>query len=132
MEKERKLKLLNYLYPTEDAREFFCKDLYLELLNIIPKKCLISCSNENAYTRKRNYEFAFSQIEEFLGKNADYLTIVLKFYNYDKVNAKKVCQDVLIGLTLYSSHLITKYSNIDIFLNKKSVCYEPISIVDFL
>ena len=46
MTNERKEKLLRYLFPNEQIRLFMCNDLYMELLEIIPKKLFIHTKNK--------------------------------------------------------------------------------------
>lgn len=123
---ERKEKLLKHLYPTQEIREFMCNDLYQELLQVISKSTCISSKNIVEKIRKLNYEKVKFQIKQFLSNNIIYLNKIKSFAF--TINL----EDIITGLVFYISLIDETYTHIDIFKDKKSICYSSISIVDIM
>ena len=127
---ERKVKLLNYLYPNESVRSFCCNDLYQELIEILPTKICISTNNLKPSIRKQNLHVAKGIVYNFLSGNQSYKDKVIELYAENDIT--KIVECVLLGYVffLYCSH--AKYARADIFRDKKSIFYSPISILDIL
>jgi len=130
MTNEKKSKLIKYLYPTDEIREFMCNDFYQELLNIIPTKLLISSYNKVNKTRECNLEIVKQKIVEFLKNNSNYTIELAELYK-DKEILNRI-DDFVTGLTFFVASTNEKYKDIDIFKNKESVCFSVVSIADIL
>ncbi len=130
MTDEKKLKLLKYLFPTDEIRIFMCNDFFVELLNVIPKKLCISTQNISVQKRKENYQSVLGLLRKFLKENANYRKIVLQLYNADKL--EELEEQIIIGYVIFLIHCDKRWYWLDIFQDKRSICYSPISIVDFL
>lgn len=130
MDNERKTKLLKYLFPTEEIRKFVCNDLFMELSEIIKTTDCISSKNIKNAVRQENKAKVEKQIKEFISQNPVYEKMLLELYHQD--NISKVYDDVLIGYTFYLASTYGRIGEIDIFKDKKSICYAPISIIDIL
>lgn len=127
MEIDKKQKLLNYLMPEHKVRQFLCNDLFLELKKLIPNSMCISPQNKSTEKRKKNYKEIKKIIIEFLDNNDYYKHEVEVYYKEeDKID------NLLIGYVFFVLNTMTKYNHVDIFLDKRSVCYSPISIIDFI
>lgn len=130
MDNERKTKLLKYLFPTEEIRKFVCNDLFMELSEIIKTTDCISSKNIKNAVRQENKAKVEKQIKEFLQKNPVYEKMLLELYHQDNIN--KIYDDILIGYTFFLASTYGRIGEIDIFKDKKSICYAPISIIDIL
>jgi len=127
MTQEQKVKLLKFLYSNEQT--FLCNDLFQELLNIVPKTKCICSRNIVDKTRYDNYIEVFTFIKQFLDRNSDYKSIVLKiFSSYEE---QELINHLIVGYVFYLAMLDNK--DLDIFKDKRSICYtEGPSIVDIL
>lgn len=130
MERERKEKLLKYLFPTEQIRKFLCDDVYEELTFLIPKNLCISTNNLKVATRKENLEKVTSLVREFLKENPDYTKLLIEYYGYDDII--RIVNDIVIGYVYYLTNCYGNYFHIDIFKDKRSICYSYISLIDIL
>lgn len=130
MDNERKTKLLKYLFPTEEIRKFVCNDLFMELSEIIKTTDCISSKNIKNAVRQENKAKVEKQIKDFIKENPMYEKMLTELYHQD--NISKVYDDVLIGYTFYLASTYGRIGEIDIFKDKKSICYAPISIIDIL
>ena len=129
MEKERKLKLLKYLYPSEQIRQFLCDDLYLEFMDIIPKNLCISSNNKTNIMRKENFNKVVYIITIFFKNNPKYQQKILELFNK---SFDYLTYDIIAGYVFNLSNTIPRYIGIDIFRDKKSICYTPVSVIDLL
>ena len=120
---------MKYLFPTEKARKFMCNDLCVELLNLLPHSLCFSSQNINAVNRKNNKDTLIKQIIQFFENNLDYVNMYKAIYNCDYEGN---VEDVLITYVFYVSNLHNKYRIIDIFRDKRSVCFCPISVIDII
>ena len=127
---ETKTKLLKYLFPTEDARCFLCDDLYMELNELIPKPIIVSSKNTILFNRKHNLNMVTDIVNAFLEENIDYKQKVLEIYKNSSF--ENIINDIVIGYTLFYCNSSYKYNSIDIFKDKRCICYSPISKVDIL
>ena len=126
---ERKQKLLKYLYPTEKIRSFMCNDLYVELHAVMPKVCILS-KNVNFQIRKKNLESVYNTVKVFFKNNHNYKRQIEGLF-CDK-NYEEVLNDIVIGYVFFVANTSNIYSKIDIFKDKKSICYCPISVIDLI
>lgn len=131
MESERKQKLLRYLYPNENVREFMFEDLYVELSAVVPRHICISPKNFKASTRKENLQTARSVIQKFLNDNIDYSKKVMVLLSKNEIDNETV-DEILMGFVLYVSGSRQSYIGMDIFRDKKSVCYSPVAVIDII
>ncbi len=125
----KKQKLVEYLYPTQKLMDLMCKDEYQELLNIIPISKCISCQNASRKIREQNFECVKNLIIEFL-KDKNYRAII--FDCYKNTNESIIVYNILLGLVFYMANTNDKYRDIDILADKKSICYDINSILNFL
>ena len=127
---ERKQKLLKYLYPTEKIRSFLCNDLYMELHELIPRQLCISTQNMTLAVRKGNLNKLETIITSFLEGNKEHYQSIMQLCQNQSWDT--IIQDIVIGYTFFTTNLISRYNGIDIFKDRRSVCYAPISIIDLL
>ena len=130
MEIERKQKLINYLYPNEKIRGFFCDELYIELQNFIPNQICITSKNTSFSSRNENLNKIYSIVNNFVEKNSYYKNKILYFYKDEQFN--NIIKKIVIGYVFYLSNAIPRYVSIDIFRDRRSICYSPISIIDII
>lgn len=131
MTDERKRKLINYLFPTEQVRKFLCNDLYKEFESLIPRTLCISYHNMTKKIREENYKKVLSLIENFFVQNNFYKNETLELYN-QKCLSKEFFEDMLIGYVFYLSYKMNNFYRFDIFKDKKSICFTPISVIDVI
>lgn len=131
MTDERRKKLLNYLFPTERIRKFLCNDLFKEFESLISKTLCISYRNITKKIREENHQKVFSLIQNFFNQNNFYRNEILRLYDI-KILDKSFCEDIMIGYVFYLSCKISNFERFDIFKDKKSICYAPISIIDVI
>lgn len=127
---ERKEKLIKYLFPSESIRRFMCNDLYMELIAIIPKSLFISTANKTLLKRKANKDIIIKKIEKFLKQNNQYYIMLIGFFL--KSTEEEIINDIILGLTFFITTQSEAYKDIDIFNDKRSVCYSPISFLDIM
>lgn len=130
MEDKRKEKLLRYLFPTEEVRKFVCNDLFMELSEIIKTADCISSKNIKKEVRQQNKEKVEKQIKDFIKQNPDYEKMLTELYHQKDIN--QIYDDILVGYTFFLANTYGRIGEIDIFKDKKSICYAPISIIDIL
>ncbi len=130
MEKERKTKLLGYIFPSAQAQEFMCNNVFVELDSSIPSRVCISSKNTCPAVRKENLNLVKAKILAYLAINYDCKNEILKIYKKDCI--QDVLEEILLGYVFYISQTNPKFSNIDIFRDKRSICFAPVSIVDIL
>lgn len=130
MESERKQKLIKYLYPNEKIRSFLCDNIYLELCNILPKQIFISQKNIVSATRKENLNNAKSVINSYIENNIEIKKSLFSLFKNN--NLEIIIGDIVIGYVFYLTNSVPRMNGIDIFRDKRSVCYSPISIIDII
>lgn len=130
MNKQRKIKLLNYLYPNEEVARFSINNLYLPLENFLPRKTCFSNDNHNSQKRKSNLETAIATVSSFLNNNPATLRVLYEYYPY--ISFEDLLLTVLYGYLLYLTPNINKGTGADIFADKRSICYSPVSIIDII
>lgn len=130
MLEERKKKLIKYLYPNEKLRQFLCEELYFELADILPKELCISTKTMSDVTRRERMTMAKNNVKQFLKQNPSYIDW-LKYFFKDKTT-DEIVDDLIIGYVFYLANAKSRFDCIDIFRDKRSLCYCPISVIDIL
>lgn len=110
---------------------FYVMNLYKEFDLIIPKNLCISIKNTTKKIREENYQKVFSLIQKFFNQNKDYKNCLLKLYTKNEFD-KNFYEDILIGYVFFIACSMPNEERFDIFKNKTSICFAPISIVDML
>ncbi len=126
----RKQKLVEYLYPTEEVMNFMCNDLYQELLQNVSQASCISSKNLVKSVRDKNLQHVKNQILAFVQNNGEYANILFDYYK--STNLNKIIDDILIGLVFYVANTTERFCRLDIFNDKKSICYNKMSILNFI
>ena len=131
MNQQQKTELLKLLYKNQETQEFLCNDLFQEFMNIIPKTKCICSDNIVHETRQINRNESIDSIVNFINSNQAYNDMLNTLYQgYDKSD---LVEELLNGYVFFIAQVEPKYKDIDIFKDKKSVCYTSgPSIVDFL
>ena len=128
MNTERKNKLIEYLYPSTSAIDFMFGDLYVELSTILSKKLCFSKDNLNKAVRDKNLELAVYIVNKFLVDNPLYKKRLFEFYPHKDYSV--LVGDVIVGYILYITPHINKRTGADVFLDKRSICFSKVSILD--
>ncbi len=130
MNKIRKKKLLDYLYPREDIAEFMVSDFYVELSFVLDKKACFSADNLKNEVRQKNLVLAKETVRKFLNENSCYRKKLEDYFSTKDENL--IINNVLYGYLLIVSSHINRGNGADIFLDKRSICYSKFSIIDIL
>ncbi len=130
MNDERRMKLIRYLYPNEKTRQFLCDRLYDELTEVLPKYKCISSNFIGHATRKVKLQEAKDTIKKFLNSKQNYIDFLLQAY--DSKNFDEIIDKIVIGYVFYLTLTKDNCRRLDIFRDKRSICYAPISIIDIL
>lgn len=130
MNKIRKKKLLDYLYPREEIAEFMFCDFYVELSRVLDKKICFSSNNLKNDSRQKNLILAKETVIKFLNENSCYRKKLEEYFSTDNQNI--IINNVLYGFLLIVSSHINRGTGADIFLDKRSICYSQTSIIDVL
>ena len=117
---DKMMKFLKYLYPTDEIRDFMINDFYQELSEIIPKTKCFSSENVVNATRENNYNYVRTSIIEFLNTNPTYQKELQKLF---KKPVNEMVEEFIIGHVFYVVNTDKNNSGVDIFKNKKSICY---------
>ena len=131
MDYKRQEKLVDYLFRTPEIRSFLCNDLYQELLKICKTSDFINSSYISEKNRVNGYKKVSSSIMTFLKQQQIYAKMLLQIYNQEKITVD-IIDDLIVGITLYIISTQENYSQMDVFTDKKSICYRRISILDVL
>ena len=123
----RKQILIEFLYPNSKLMTFMCNDVYQELLNIVSTQDCICCKNINKDIRDRNFRTVKKIIYKFIINNENYKNLLFEYYKSKDVDM--IANNILLGLVFYISNTNDKYIEIDILMNKKSICYNKYSIL---
>ena len=130
MTKEQKQKLLRYLYPTEEMSSFLCNDVYQELSQLIKASTCISTKNQVNKVREDNLKAVRTTIKNFIENNNNYSIELNRLYKNRAI--KDIVDDILMGYVFYLSNTIDRCKGVDIFKDKKSICYTEVSIIDIM
>ena len=126
----RKEKLIKYLYPNEKARKFMCVELYEELSPLISAGDCISSKNFTNSIRKENMQKVQGIVEDFFSKNQNYYEKIKKIYSIESL--EEVVDITIISFVFILSYFFTESFVTDIFNDKRSICYAPISVIDLV
>ncbi len=129
MKNKDKQKLIKLLFFTDEITAFMCNDLFQELKNLIPTNICISYENLPNEARRNNLNRVNSIVINFLYKNKIYADMVCKFYNEEKVTDNLI-KTIVTGYVFYIATTNDKYKDLDIFKDKRSICYTDISLLD--
>lgn len=130
MNKERKIAILNHLYPTSEIAKFMMYDLYIELLNIIPKNLCFSGKNDNIKVRKENKALAKEMVVEFLNANINYKNRLFELF--PNIDLEALVDNILIGYILYLTPHINNNTGADVFQDRRSIYYTKYSVFDII
>lgn len=130
MKNDRKEKLLKILFPTDEIRNFLCNDLFQEILKEIPKSRFINANYINDDNRKLNYNLVKKDLRQFIYSNENY-NLELKKY-YDRISLDDLTEELIEGIIFYITNTDNRYTKVDMYNDKKSLCYTPISLVDLI
>lgn len=128
MTKEESVKLLKYLYPTKEILNFMCNDLYEELKEIVPLDLCFNEANKSEKNRNKNLNFISLVVLKFLRDNPVYKNKIMSLYKTKELSIN----DLIIGFIFYVTTTNEEYKHIDIFKDKKSICYSDVLILNIL
>lgn len=127
----RIVNFLNYLYPTDEIRHFLINDVYQEFEDIISSVKCFGNDNIVSLAREKNYKSIKSSMLIFFNTNPTYNKELLKLYKIK--NVEDIVENLIIGYVFYLVNKDKTNLNVDIFKNKKSVCYtQAPTIIDIL
>lgn len=131
MNQQQKMELLRYLYKDAETQKFLCNDLFQEFMNTIPKTKCICSENIVHETRHINRQFVTQSIGEFIQNNKAYKEMLNTLYqDYEESD---LIEHLLMGYVFFIAQTEATAKEIDIFKDKKSICYtEGPSIADFI
>lgn len=109
---------------------FMCNDLYQELLEIIPRNICISSKNVSSKVRKENLQLARKVINSFIHNNPNYKAVLYEYYKTPNIDF--VISQILIGLVFYIANTTDRYARLDIFNDKKSICHNEMTLLNFI
>lgn len=116
--------LVKYIFPNVKCLEFFKKQLFDELKEVIPESLCYSKTNQNNRTRSFNKNECMNLIREFFINNEVYKNEVERIYN-------KSLDDIIDNLLNGYVFLLSPKKNL--FEDNDSVCYtEGIKMKDFI
>lgn len=122
---------LKYLYPTDEISHFLINDVYQEFQDIIPSVKCFGNDNIISLVREKNYKYIQSSILIFFNTNPAYNKELLRLYKIK--NVEDIIEKLIIGYVFYLVNKDETSLNVDIFKNKKSVCYTTApTILDIL
>ncbi len=105
-----------------------CNDLFQELQKKIPNRICISDANTYESVRKRNFSEVKRTIKRFVAANSVYSKAIKEIYQ-SKID-NNILEEIVISYIFFLAN--TEHKNIDIFKDKKSICYSEISLLDLL
>ena len=120
MTKEEKIALIKFLYLNDETRDFLCNDLFQEFKNIIPKTMCLSNENLNDDMRAYNHSCVKLLIQVFFNENINYKELTKKLFSHYTEN--RLIEHLILGYVFFIANINNK-EDIDIFKDKKSICY---------
>lgn len=130
MDKKTKEKLFNYFYPTEKIRSFMCNDFYQELLNLVPTSLCINEKNRDKYVREQNFLFVINTIKNFILTDKIYNKVIFELHQ--GVEIDYLVEKILQSYVFYIVSTNVRHKKIDMYRDRRSICYAKISIADML
>lgn len=119
--KEKLEKISLYLYGNDETRSFLINDLFQEFSLIIDEKDCINWKNRVRKTRLKSKITVALLISKFLKENKIYLIKLNEFYPASTF--EDIVETLVLGYVFYLSQVKEKFKNVNIFKDKKSICY---------
>ena len=118
-----KTKVKEYLYPTIETEKLL-KEINEDVYKLIDTEILINEKNINKEHRKKNYRKLYNLLEEYFNQNYNLYDKLLSVYNVNNVYIEEIITDVIYNLVFDYSQRQEQFKNMNIFKNKKSICYD--------
>ena len=118
-----KTKVKEYLYPTIETEKLL-KEINEDVYKLIDTEILINEKNINKEHRKKNYRKLYNLLEEYFNQNYNLYDKLLSVYNVKNVYIEEIITDVIYNLVFDYSQRQEQFKNMNIFKNKKSICYD--------
>ena len=118
-----KTKVKEYLYPTIETEKLL-KEINEDVYKFIDAEILINEKNINKEHRKKNYRKLYNLLEEYFNQNYNLYDKLLSIYNVNNVYIEEIITDVIYNLVFDYSQRQEQFKNMNIFKNKKSICYD--------
>lgn len=118
-----KTKVKEYLYPTIETEKLL-KEINEDVYKLIDTEILINEKNINKEHRKKNYRKLYNLLEEYFNQNYNLYDKLLSVYNVNNVYIEEIITDVIYNLVFDYSQKQEQFKNMNIFKNKKSICYD--------
>ena len=118
-----KTKVKEYLYPTIETEKLL-KEINEDVYKLIDAEILINEKNINKEHRKKNYRKLYNLLEEYFNQNYNLYDKLLSVYNVNNVYIEEIITDVIYNLVFDYSQRQEQFKNMNIFKNKKSICYD--------
>ena len=118
-----KTKVKEYLYPTIETEKLL-KEINEDVYKLIDTEIFINEKNINQEYRKKNYRKLYNLLEEYFNQNYNLYDKLLSVYNVKNVYIEEIITDVIYNLVFDYSQKQEQFKNMNIFKNKKSICYD--------
>lgn len=118
-----KTKVKEYLYPTIETEKLL-KEINEDVYKLTDTEILINEKNINKEHRKKNYRKLYNLLEEYFNQNYNLYDKLLSVYNVKNVYIEEIITDVIYNLVFDYSQKQEQFKNMNIFKNKKSICYD--------
>ncbi len=118
-----KTKVKEYLYPTIETEKLL-KEINEDVYKLIDTEIFINEKNINQEYRKKNYRKLYNLLEEYFNQNYNLYDKLLSVYNVKNVYIEEIITDVIYNLVFDYSQRQEQFKNMNIFKNKKSICYD--------
>lgn len=122
MNNEEKAKLMKFLFPTEEVRQFMCNDFYQELLNIVPASMCINEKHRDPKVREDNFLLARDKIKNFVLTDKIYNEEIFKYNKVDNFN--DFIYRLLEGYVFYITSVNPRHKKIDMYRDSRSIFYK--------
>ena len=118
-----KTKVKEYLYQTIETEKLL-KEINEDIYKLIDAEILINEKNINQEYRKKNYRKLYNLLEKYFNQNYNLYDKLLSIYNVNNVYIEEIITDVIYNLVFDYSQRQEQFKNMNIFKNKKSICYD--------
>lgn len=130
MNKREKEILMECLYLSDWDRDFLVNVINRDLKELIPEKLFFCKENCIEKTREKNYYEIVYQINDYLQHHFKYLDYLMQDYPEDR--EEDLVDDLILNFMFCLTQENKKYKDVDIFKNKKSICYTEIPFIEIL
>ena len=127
MNEEEKKKLLDFLFPSDKAREFVCNHVFEEIKKALPIVVCIGSRNIVNSVREINLNYAKEKVSKIV--NSETFRRLLKILFGE---SEDLAEDILIAYVFYLSETSQRCRGIDIFRDKRSILYSEIPLTSIL